>query len=46
VIAGRTVIVTADTHVEGAPAVGLQAAVDAVQHKNAVLHAIKITIKG
>ena len=46
VIGGRVVIVTPETQVQGTPAVGLQAEVEAVQHTNMVIQAISITIKG
>jgi hypothetical protein len=39
------VIVTADTDVEGTPAVGLEAEVEAVQRSDASLHAIKIRVR-
>jgi hypothetical protein len=40
------VTVTPETQVEGTPAVGLQAEVEAVERVNVVIQAIKITIKG
>ncbi len=46
IISGRTVIVTAGTSVEGTPAEGLQAEVEAVQRSDASLHAIQIRIRG
>jgi hypothetical protein len=45
VLGGQMVIVAAHTQVEGTPAMGLRAEVEAVQHTNTVAQAIKITIK-
>ena len=45
-ICGRAVVVTAGTSVEGIPAEGLQAEVEAVQRSDTSLHAIKIRIRG
>lgn len=42
----RTVTVTPETQVEGTPAVGLQAEVEAVERVNVVIQAINIMIKG
>jgi len=44
VIAGRTVIVTADTQIHGKPRVGHHANVEALQYGNGQLQAVRITI--